>query len=140
MKKLLFFAAFLIAALMFSSCKSNPVEPNIIGTGIVQSVPEGDAFYVEVDGQYYPIETVTVLKQKASDGKRWEKVAPVKGVEVTIFTSVSQKGTQAVLGEQNTEQIEELYFNDYTANVMFLIFLMVVIILIGIGCAKSTPI
>lgn len=137
MKKIIIFAAAILAAIAFCSCKSQPVEPDIIGTGIVQSTPESDAFYVELDGNYYPIESVTVLKQKPTDSNRWEKVAPVKGVEVTIFSSVRYKGIQAVLGEQNSEQIEELYLNNYTANVLFFIFLMVLALLIGFGCSKN---
>ena len=137
MKRIIIFVAFIVAAIAFCSCKSQPVEPNIIGTGIVQSTPESDAFYVELDGNYYPIESVTVLKRKPTDSNRWEKVAPVKGVEVTIFSSVRYKGIQAVLGKQTSDQIEELYFNDNTTNVLFFIFLMVLALLIGFGCSKN---
>ena len=137
MKKIITFAAFVIVAVAFCSCKSNPVEPNIIGTGTIQYAPKGDNYYVTIDSNSYPVASITVTRENHSASDPYTKMAPMEGMKVTIFTSKNYKGTQAVLGEQTAEQIEDLYFTDQSVDFFIFFIIIGTILLIGIGLAKK---
>ncbi len=112
MKKIIIFAVVIFAAIAFTSCESKPVDPYIIGSGTVKKNLDG--FYVTVGMEKWPISEVTALKVKDAPHSRAEEILPVEGLVVTVFTSDNYPGVQAVLGEQNQEQIEALYHTDYT--------------------------
>ena len=112
MKRIIVFAAFIIAAVAFSSCKSKTVDPYIIGTGVIKETPEG--YYVTIGMEKWPVTFITAQKMKETEFSKSKKIAPVEGVMVTVFTSDNYKGVQAVLGEQSEEQIEALYYANYT--------------------------
>lgn len=111
MKRIIVFAAFIISAVAFSSCKSDPVDPYIIGTGVIKENLEG--YYVTIGMEKWPVTSIKALKIKEHEYSKSEEIAPVEGVLVTVFTSDNYAGVQAVLGEQNEEQIEALYYTNY---------------------------
>lgn len=111
MKKIIIFAVVIFAAIAFTSCKSDPVDPYIIGTGVIKENLEG--YYVTIGMEKWPVTSVTALKVKEREYSRAEEIVPVKGLLVTVFTSDNYAGVQAVLGEQNEEQIEALYYTNY---------------------------
>ena len=112
MKRIIVFAAFIIAATAFTACQNKTVDPYIIGTGVVKKNLKG--YYVTVGMEKWQITSITALKVKDAPHSRAEEIVPVEGLVVTVFTSDNYPGVQAVLGEQNQEQIEALYHADYT--------------------------
>ena len=133
MKKLLLVVVAL-AAIAFSSCERKNIEPDIIGSGIIHQDQKG--YYVLVDDYVrWPITSVTAPKPTVKQHRRAEDIAPVEGVLVTVFASDNCDGVQAVLGEQNVTQIEDLYYYEYNHRMIigcviafFLSFLIAVII------------
>lgn len=115
--------AALSVALTGCSCSafdSDPIEPNIIGTGNVQYEVKSGTWFVVVDSTQYFVATVTVPKDTPHSSGKTQNIEPVEGMLVTIFTSPRETGVQAVTGKQSAEQIEELYHTNSTVEIILL--------------------
>lgn len=133
MKKLLFLAMAVLAT--FCSCSrfdSKPIEPNIIGVGYLQYDSVSQTCYTTVDSMSYTVTSVTIPNEDLHSWSVTQDIAPMEGAKVTIFTSKKSHGIQAVLGEQDEEQIEALYHKNYTAGIIVLSIFGVAIILLVI--------
>ena len=139
MKKLLFFAVFFITALTFSSCESEPIEPNIIGVGYLQYDSVSQTCYTTVDSMSYTVTSVTIPNKDLHSWSVTQDIAPMEGAKVTIFTSKKSHGIQAVQGVQNEDQIEALYHENYTAGIIVLsIFGIAIILLVIMDIPKKS--
>jgi hypothetical protein len=138
MKKIIIFAAAVIVAIAFCSCKSQPVEPDIIGSGTVQYAQKSDTYYVVIDSTSYPVESVMVPKQKPETNDRYDEIDPIEGMNVTIFTSKNYKGLHVMYGSnQTSEQIETLYLKDLTGKAIGGIFMVILLLIWGICEIKT---
>ncbi len=81
---------------------SEPIEPKIIGTGNLQYEAKTDTWFVVIDSTQYTITSVNCAQAIGY-------INPVEGILVTVFTSHSMEGLQAITGEQSVKQIEEVY-------------------------------
>ena len=114
--------AALSVALTGCSCSafdSEPIEPNIIGTGNLQYEVKSGTWFVVVDSTQYTVTTVTIPKDTPHSSGQTQNIEPVEGMLVTIFTSPRETGVQAVTGKQSAEQIEELYRTNSTVDIIF---------------------
>ena len=114
MKKLVFalIAALSVALTGCSAFESEPIEPNIIGTGNLQYEAKSGTWFVAIDSIQY-----TVVNVKLSDRNPrsfGNNIEPVEGMVVTVFTSPRFSGIQAITGRQTAEQIEGLYHTNST--------------------------
>ncbi len=119
--------AALSVALTGCSCSafdSDPIEPNIIGTGNVQYEVKSGTWFVVVDSTQYTVTTVTILDNNPHTSGKTQNIEPVEGMLVTIFTSPRETEVQAVTGKQSAEQIEELYHTNSTVDIILLGFLL----------------
>lgn len=123
MKKLVFMliAALSVALTGCSVFDSNPVEPNIIGTGNLQYEAKSGTWFVVVDSTQYTVTDVTVRNPDKYAFSITQNVKPVEGMLVTIFTSSRMKGIQAVTDKQSIKQIEELYHSSGSASEIILV-------------------
>lgn len=138
MKKLL---VVLIAALsvVFTGCSafdSEQVEPNIIGSGNLQYEEKSDTWFVCINSTQYTITNVTIPDHNPRAFNKTQKIAPVEGMLVTVFTSPRKTGMQAVTGKQSAEQIEELYHTN-SFGVLIICGLLAVCI-IGMAAPQKT--
>ena len=133
MKKLVFalIAALSVALTSCSAFDSEPIEPNIIGTGNLQYEAKSGTWFVVVDSTQYTVATVTILDNNPHSYGKTQNVEPVEGMLVTVFTSPRKTGVQAVAGKQSVEQIEELYHTNETGVIIFAF--LFVVCLIGIA-------
>lgn len=129
MKKLIFM---LIAVLGMTlvGCSwfdSDPIEPNIIGTGNLQYEAKSSTWFVVIDSTQYTVARITIPESNPRSAGKTQSIKPVEGMLVTVFTSTHLEGVQAVTGEQSVEQIEELYRTNSTlVLVLFGVFLLCV--------------
>lgn len=140
MKKLLFM--FIALSVMLPSCSwfdSEPINPKIIGTGNIQYNTKSELWYVVVDSSQFTVTQVTIRDNNPHAYGTTQKVSPVEGMLVTIFTSERMLGLQAVTGRQSVEQIEELYYTNDTGVVILLGFLLlcIVICLTGVSISRK---
>ena len=138
MKKLIFvlIAALSVALTGCSAFDSEPIEPNIIGTGNLQYEAKSGTWFVVVDSTQYTVATVTILDNNPHSYGKTQNVEPVEGMLVTVFTSPRMNGIQAVTGRQSIEQIEELYHNNET--VVIVVFGLLLLCVLGIGAFPRT--
>ena len=138
MKKLIFvlIAALSVALTGCSAFDSEPIEPNIIGTGNLQYEAKSGTWFVVVDSTQYTVATVTILDNNPHSYGKTQNVEPVEGMLVTVFTSPRMNGIQAVTGRQSIEQIEELYHNNET--VVIVVFGLLLLCVLGIGAFSRT--
>jgi hypothetical protein len=138
MKKLVFalIAALSVALTGCSAFESEPIEPNIIGTGNLQYEAKSGTWFVVVDSTQYTVATVTILDNNPHSYGKTQDVEPVEGMLVTVFTSPRMTGVQAVAGNQSVEQIEELYHRNSTSAVILLGLLLLCVL--GIGAFPRT--
>lgn len=111
MKKLIFALALALSATL-TGCSwfdNTPIEPNIIGTGSVHYDAVEGFWFTEIGPTRYVVTEVDVPARNPRIMGKTQGIDPVEGIIVTLFTSPRMKGTQAVIGKQSTEQIEELY-------------------------------
>ena len=116
MKKLSFMLSIMFSMIL-TSCSwfdSDPIEPNIIGSGNLQYEMKSGTWFVVVDSTQYTVATVTILDNNPHSYGKTQNVEPVEGMLVTVFTSPRMNGIQAVTGRQSIKQIEELYHTDET--------------------------
>ena len=119
MKKLLYLLA-VLAVIVFNACKSEPIAPNIIGTGIVHEDQKTGHFYVPIGSMTYTIDHIYSSSYRPDDGP--VKMAPREGLEVTIFTTPDNDNVRAVIGKQNEQQIVATMDNHVDWGGMMLIF------------------
>lgn len=133
MKKFVFMliAAFSVMLTACSAFDSKPIEPKIIGTGNVQYEAKTDAWFVVIDSTQYTITSVTIPEHSPRTIGHTQDINPVEGMLVTVFTSHSMKGLQAVTGEQSVKQIEEFYHTNYTG--ILVVFGILSLCIIGFG-------
>ena len=133
MRKLIFMliAALSVALTSCSVFDSEPIKPNIIGTGNLQYEAKSDTWFVFVDSTQYTVANVTILDQNPRSFNKTQNIEPVEGMLVTVFTSPRRIGVQAVTGKQSVEQIEELYHTNNTG--MVIVFGAIILCLIGIA-------
>ena len=138
MKKLVFalIAALSVALTGCSAFESEPIEPNIIGTGNLQYEAKSGTWFVVVDSTQYTVATVTILDNNPHSYGKTQDVEPVEGMLVTVFTSPRMNGIQAVTGKQSVEQIEELYYTNSTTGVVLLGLLLLCVL--GIALIPNT--
>ena len=115
MKKFVFMliAMFSVVVTACSTLDSDPIEPKIIGTGNLQYEAKTGTWFVVIDSTQYTITSVTIPGHNPRTIGHTD-INPVEGMLVTVFTSHSMKGLQAVTGEQSVKQIEEFYHTNYT--------------------------
>ena len=138
MKKL-FFMLIIMLSMILTSCSwfdSNPIEPNIIGSGNLQYEMKSGTWFVVVDSTQYTVATVTILDNNPHSYGKTQDVEPVEGMLVTVFTSPRMTGVQAVAGNQSVEQIEELYHRNSTSGVILLGLLLLCVL--GIALIPNT--
>ena len=142
MKKLVFalIAALSVALTSCSAFESEPIEPNIIGTGNLQYEAKSGTWFVVVDSTQYTVATVTILDNNPHSYGKTQNVEPVEGMLVTVFTSPRMNGIQAVTGRQSIEQIEELYHTDETVVVVVFGLLLLCVLGIAIPNTKKVPV
>ena len=138
MKKIIFvlIATLSVALTGCSVFDSEPIEPNIIGTGNLQYEMKSGTWFVVVDSTQYTVATVTILDNNPHSYGKTQDVEPVEGMLVTVFTSPRMTGVQAVAGNQSVEQIEELYHRNSTSGVILLGLLLLCVL--GIGAFPRT--
>ena len=141
MKKLVFM---LIATLSVtltgcSTFDSDPIEPKIIGTGNLQYEVKSGTWFVVVDSTQYTVASVTIPNHNTR-AEKTQKIEPVEGMLVTIFTSPRMNGIQAVTGRQSIEQIEELYHTNETVGVVFFGLLLLGLLGLAISSTKKVPV
>ena len=138
MRKLVFalIAALSVALTGCSAFDSEPIEPNIIGTGNLQYEAKSGTWFVVVDSTQYTVATVTILDNNPHSYGKTQDVEPVEGMLVTVFTSPRKTGVQAVTGKQSVEQIEELYYTNSTTGVVILGLLLLCVL--GIALIPNT--
>ena len=138
MKKL-FFMLSIMFSMILTSCSwfdSDPIEPNIIGSGNLQYETKSGTWFVVVDSTQYTVATVTILDNNPHSYGKIQDVEPVEGMLVTVFTSPRMTGVQAVAGNQSVKQIEELYHRNSTSGVILLGLLLLCVL--GIGAFPRT--
>lgn len=142
MKKLVFalIAALSVALTGCSAFESEPIEPNIIGTGNLQYEAKSGTWFVVIDSTQYTVATVTILDNNPHSYGKTQNVEPVEGMLVTVFTSPRMNGIQAVTGRQSIEQIEELYHTDETVVVVVFGLLLLCVLGIAIPNTKKVPV
>ena len=106
-------AMFSVVVTACSTFDSDPIEPKIIGTGNLQYEAKTGTWFVVIDSTQYTITSVTIPGHNPRTIGHTD-INPVEGMLVTVFTSHSMKGLQAVTGEQSVKQIEEFYHTNYT--------------------------
>lgn len=131
--KLLFLM--MVVMVTFVSCSwfvSDPIEPNILGVVNLHYDAKSDLCYATVDTIQYTVATVTVPDRNPRSYSKTQKLQPVDGMKVTIFTSPRFTGIQAVLGEQDVDEIEALYRENHIGlvilSVIIAVFLMASVI------------
>lgn len=137
MKKLVFM---LIATLSVtltgcSTFDSDPIEPNIIGTGNLQYEAKSGTWFVVVDSTQYTVASVTIPDHNPRTVGKTQNVEPVEGMLVTVFTSPRKTGVQAVTGKRSVKQIEKLYHTN-DAGVIVLV-VLIVLSIIGVVVHKT---
>ena len=137
-KKLVFMliAALSVALTGCSAFDSDPIEPNIIGTGNLQYEPKSGTWFVAVDSTQYTITNVTILDHNLRSFLKTRDIEPVEEMLVTIFTSPRMTGIQVVTGRQTVEQIEELYRTNATG--AFILCGILILCVIGIVFVPRT--
>ncbi|MBQ9035383.1 MAG: hypothetical protein IJ099_05420 [Alphaproteobacteria bacterium] len=141
MKKLVFalIAALSVALTGCSAFESEPIEPNIIGTGNLQYEAKSGTWFVVVDSTQYTVANVTIPDHNPRAVGKTQNIEPVEGMSVTVFTSPRMKGVQAVTGKQSIEQIEELYHSSASAMGIILVFCIVFGLVLLCLKAVATP-
>jgi hypothetical protein len=133
MKRLIILVA--VLATFFSGCSwfdSKPVEPHIIGVSYLQYDAKSGLHYCVVDSMQYTVSQVTIPDEKMRSHSRSQEMAAVEGMKVTIFTTPQHTGVQAVAGEQTEAQIEEMYRENHTFEIVFwgLIIIWVILLIV----------
>lgn len=98
---------------------SAPVDPKIIGNGMVRYDTQSGLWFAVIDSMEYVIAEVTIPENDPHSYSTTQTIQPVEGMQVTLFTSPHKTGIQAVPGKQSEEQIEKLYHQNGTGAMIF---------------------
>lgn len=141
MKKIVFMliAMFGVVLTACSAFDSKLIEPKIIGTGNLQYEAKSGTWFVVIDSTQYTIACVTMPDHNPRTSSNTQDIDPVEGMLVTVFTSQSMKGPQAVIGRQSVEQIEELYHTNSTGFYVVFGVLMLCVIGLTLPWKKQSP-
>ena len=122
MRKLLLFLLTAVLATSFGCSRfdSKPIEPHIIGVSNLQYDKRSGLYYCVVDSMQYTVSEVTIPDNSMRTFSKTQPMAAAEGMKVTIFTTPHHNGVQAVVGEQNEAQIEEMYKENHTFYIVFL--------------------
>lgn len=107
MKKIIIFAAFLVAAFTFNSCKK--ANPDVIGVGKIEWNSIDKNYCVQIGSETYPISTVIVPDDNWCKFAETKDLSPLQGAKVTIFYSSKHSEPKAILGIETEENIDALY-------------------------------
>ena len=97
----LLFCLFTIVA-----CKVEPIEPEIIGTGILT---KGVDYYTEVNAERYAVTSLLVAEHKGLAPVATTRLRNYVGKTITCFTTKLAHDPQFILGDLTAEEIEDLY-------------------------------
>lgn len=125
-------------SMTLASCSlfnSDPVEPNIIGSGNLQYEVKTDTWFVVIDSTQYTVTNVTLSDRNPRSFSKTQDIEPVEGMLVTVFTSPRKAGVQAVTGKQSAEQIEKLYQTNGTIALIILGVLLLCVV--GVTSRKN---
>ena len=111
MKKIIIPVLVIFTILSFIGCKSEPIEPQIIG--ITHLKTEKGIIIAEIDSIYY-VPTEIYTGEKTQKYGMATKIKPIDGMLVTCFTSKAIPGTTFFAGKVTTEEIEEIYYSNST--------------------------
>jgi hypothetical protein len=128
MKKLVLFMLIATLGVALTSCScfdSQPVNPQIIGYGYLQYDAEKDLHYVTIDSVSFIIDEVTIPDSNTRTASVTQDIDAVDGMAVTIFTYSRSEDIKAVAGNQTVEEIEDLYRENYSFTVFFMVLVMV---------------
>ena len=128
LKLLILMMVVLVTSVSCSCFVSDPVEPKILGVVDLQYDAERDLCYATVDSVQYTVVTVTVPDRNPRSYSKTQKLKPVAGMKVTIFISPKFTGVQAVLGDQDEDEIEAFYRENYIGLVIFFVIIAVFLI------------
>jgi len=140
MKKLVFalIAAFCAALTSCSAFDSEPIEPNVIGSGNLQYEAKSGTWFVVIDSMQYTVTNVTIPSHNPRTLGKTQDVEPVDGMLVTVFTSPRMQGVQAVSGTKSVAEIEKLYRTNSTTG--FVLFALMLLCVIGVVARKNEEI
>ena len=129
-------------SMILTSCSafdSDPIEPNIIGSGNLHYEAKSGTWFVVVASTRYTVANVSIPDPEPYVMRKIRSIEPVDGMLVTVFTSPHMKGIQGIVGKQSIKQIEELYRS--TASEMRIVFIFFICIAFGLVCimAIATP-
>lgn len=142
MKKLIFvlIVALSVTLTGCSAFDSAPIEPEIIGSANLQYDAVDDIWYVKIGSIMYSITEVTIPNNNPRISASVQNIAPIEGMLVTLFTSPSMTGIQAVEGRHNAQQIEDIYRENYgwgIAAILTLFLICIVALAIFYKCDKQ---
>jgi len=131
MKKIILLMTVGILTFLVTGCSwfdSNPVEPEIIGTGYIKLDRSGN--FVEIDSvRYYPQKILTGEHHPRTLGEA--TMQPVDGMLVTVYKCRNGNNLNFIAGNKDEEAIEALYHRNYT--VMFYAMLLFVLCICVFG-------
>ena len=88
------------------ACKVDPIEPEIIGTGILT---KGVDYYTEVNGERYAVTSLLVAEHPGLAPVASVRLNSYVGKTITCFTTKLAQEPQFILGDLTAEEIENLY-------------------------------
>jgi len=143
MSKLKLLFLMMVVLMTFVSCSyfvSEPVNPKILGVVYLHHDSKSDLCYATVDTIQYTVTTVTIPDRNPRSYSKTQELQPVDGMKVTIFTSPRFTGVQAVLGEQDVDEIEALYRENHIGLVILFVLMVaffIAVIIEEIGKRKK---
>lgn len=140
LKLLLLMTIVLVTCVSCSWFVSDPVKPKILGVVNLHYDAKSDLCYATVDTIQYTVATVTIPDRNPRSYSKTQKLQPVDGMKVTIFTSPRFTGIQAVLGEQDVDEIEALYRENHIGLVILFVLMVaffIAVIIEEIGKRKK---
>ncbi len=120
MKKIILYLIAAVAVLLLIGCKSDPINPKIIGTTYLQE--EKGLIFADFDSVRYAPTIIYTGEKVGRDGIK-ATLKPITGMQVTAFTSNIHKEPVFFAGIVTVEQIE----NFYNKNPSFLIVGLIII-------------
>lgn len=132
MSKLKLLFLMMVVLMTFVSCSyfvSEPVNPKILGVVNLQCDAKSDRCYATVDSVQYTVVAVAVPDRNPRSYSKTQRLRPVEGMKVTIFTSPKFTSVQAVLGDQDEDEIEALYKENYIG--LVIVFVLIAVFLIA---------
>lgn len=142
MKKLVFMLIAMLSVTL-TSCSwfdSAPIEPKILGVSNLHYDAQSGTYSVMIDSNQYTISQVTIPENDPHSMGVTQDIAPIEGMQVTVFTSPRMHGIQAVSGKQSVTDIENLYHTNSTGVMIYVVLFIVCIIGIGYKEYRKVPV